>query len=43
MVQSWTGGQPIAVKKTNSKYVIRYLDKAIKPLVLIMPKINGYV
>ena len=29
--------------KTNSEYLIRYLDKAIKPLVLIMPKISGYV
>ena len=29
--------------KTNSKYLIRYLDKAIMPLFLIMPKINGYV
>ena len=28
--------------KTNSKYLIVYLDKAIKPLVLIMPKISGY-
>ena len=29
--------------KTNSEYLIRYLDKAIKPLVLIMPKMSGYV
>ena len=29
--------------KTNSKYLIGYLDKAIRPLVLIMPKMNGYV
>ena len=29
--------------KTNSKYLTRYLDKAIIPLFLIMPKINGYV
>ena len=28
--------------KTNSKYLIRYLDKAIRPLVLIMPKMSGY-
>ena len=26
--------------KTNSKYLIGYLDKAIKPLVLIMSKIS---
>ena len=29
--------------KTNSKYCIGYLDKAIKLLVLIMPKMSGYV
>ena len=29
--------------KTNSKYCIGYLDKAIRPLVLIMSKISGYV
>ena len=29
--------------KTNSKYLIGYLDKAIRPLVLIMPKMSGYV
>ena len=29
--------------KTNSKYLIGYLDKDIRPLVLIMPKISGYV
>ena len=29
--------------KTNSEYLIRYLDKAIKPLVSIMPKMSGYV
>ena len=29
--------------KTNSKYLIGYLDKFIKPLDLIMPKISGYV
>ena len=29
--------------KTNSKYCIGYLDKAIRPLVLIMPKISRYV
>ena len=27
---------------TNSKYLIGYLDKAIRPLVLIMPKMSGY-
>ena len=26
-----------AKTKTNSKYLIGYLDKAIRPLVLIMP------
>ena len=29
--------------KTNSKYLNGYLDKDIRPLVLIMPKISGYV
>ena len=29
--------------KPNCKYLIRYLDKDIKPLVLIMPKMSGYV
>ena len=29
--------------KTNSKYLIEYLDKDIRPLVLIMPKMTGYV
>ena len=29
--------------KTNSKYLIGYLDKVITPLVLIMPKMSGYV
>ena len=27
--------------KTNSKYLITYLDKVIRPLVLTMPKISG--
>ena len=29
--------------KTNSKYLIEYLDKDIRPLILVMPKINGCV
>ena len=29
--------------KTNSKYLIGYLEKDKRPLVLIMPKMNGYV
>ena len=29
--------------ETNSKYLIGYLDKARRPLVLIIPKIIGYV
>ena len=29
--------------KTNSKYFIEYLDKTTRPLVLIMPKMSGYV
>ena len=29
--------------KTNSKYLVKHLDKAMRPLVLIMPKMSGYV
>ena len=29
--------------KTNYMYLDRYLDKAITPLVLVMPKMSGYV
>ena len=29
--------------KSNSKHLIGYLDKNIRPLVLIMPKMTGYV
>ena len=29
--------------KTNSKYLIGYLNKAIRPLVLIIPKMSRYV
>ena len=29
--------------RTNSKYLVGYLDKDIRPLVLIMPKMSGYV
>ena len=28
--------------KTNSKYLIGYLDKMIRPLVLILPNMSGY-
>ena len=28
--------------KTISKYLIGYSDKAIRPLVLIMPKMSGH-
>ena len=30
-------------RKTNSNCFIEYLDKTIRPLVLIMPKMSGYV
>ena len=34
----------VAVKtKTIYKYLIEYLDKAVRPLVLITPKMSGYV
>ena len=29
--------------KTNPRYLIRYLDKAIRPLLLTMPKMSRYV
>ena len=29
--------------KTNSKYLIRYLDQVIRPLYLILAKMSGYV
>ena len=29
--------------KTNSRLLIGYLEKAIRPLVFIMPKMSGYV
>ena len=29
--------------KTNSNYLIGYLDKDIRSLVLIMPKMTGYI
>ena len=29
--------------KTNSKYLIGYSDRVINPLVLIIPKLSGYV
>ena len=29
--------------KTNFKHLIGYLDKAVRPLILIMPKMSGYV
>ena len=29
--------------KMKSEYFIGYLDKAIRPLVLIMPKMSGYI
>ena len=29
--------------KNNSKYLIRYLDRVIRPIVLILSKVSGYV
>ena len=29
--------------KTHSKYLTGFLDKAIKPLIFIMPKMSEYV
>ena len=33
----------LAGTKSNSKYLIRNLDKSIRTLVLILPKMSGYV
>ena len=29
--------------KASSKYLVGYLDRTIRPLVLLMPKMSGYV
>ena len=29
--------------KTNPKYLIGYLEKVIKPIVLMLPRVSGYV
>ena len=29
--------------ETNSKQLIRYLDKVMRPLVLILAKMSGYI
>ena len=34
---------PKLVKKSNFKYLVGYLDEDIRPLVLIIPKMGGYV
>ena len=33
----------LAEKKNNFKYLIGYLDRFIKPIVLILPWISGYI
>ena len=33
----------LAKTETNSNYLIGYLDKDVRQLVLIMPKMSGYV
>ena len=30
-------------RNNNSKYLTGYLDEVIKPLILILPKMSGYV
>ena len=37
------GVKKLVKTKTNSKYLIGYLDQAIRPLALIMSKMSGYV
>ena len=29
--------------KTNSAYLVWYLDKVVRPFILIMPKLSGYL
>ena len=29
--------------KSNSKDLIRYLDKVVRPLVFVLPRMSGYV
>ena len=36
-------GLKLIKAKTSSEYLIGYLDEVVKPLVLILPKISGYV
>ena len=33
----------LAETKNNSKYLIAYLDDVIRPLVLVLPKLSGYL
>ena len=33
----------LAETKNNSKYLIGYLDDVIRPLVLVLPKLSGYL
>ena len=40
--KTYTNSYLNSKSKTNSKYLIGYLDKAIRLLVLIMPKISRY-
>ena len=35
--------QLLVETKTNSRYLIGYLDKVIRPLVLILHEMSGYV
>ena len=48
-IKTWDGNvdniiiSKLVKTKTNSEYLIRYLDKAIRPLVSIMSKMSGYV
>ena len=48
-IKTWDGNvdniiiSKLVKTKTNSEYLIRYLDKATRPLVSIMSKMSGYV
>ena len=43
LIQIISLSQKLIETKTSSKYLIGYLDKTMRPLILILPKMIGYV
>ena len=41
--EKFYAGKKLIETKINSKYLTGYLDKVIRTLVLILPKMSGYV